>query len=55
MAWMPIRNLQKLSYREMSKNGWFPVTRDTTEKVIYLRKYFKVANLEIIEDMQLAK
>lgn len=53
---MLIRNLQKkLPYREMSKNGWVPVTRDTTEKVIYLKKYFEVVNLEIIEDMQLAK
>lgn len=52
---MLIRNLQKLPYREMSKNGWVPETRDTTEKVIYLRKYFEVVNLEIIEDMQLSK
>ena len=46
---------KKLPYREMSKNGWVPETRDTTEKVIYLRKYFEVVNLEIIEDMQLSK
>ena len=46
---------KKLPYREMSKNGWVPETSDTTEKVIYLRKYFEVVNLEIIEDMQLSK
>ena len=46
---------KKLPYREMSKNGWVPETRDTTEKVIYLRKYFEVVSLEIIEDMQLSK
>lgn len=28
---------KKIPYREMSKNGWVPETRDTTEKVIYLR------------------
>ena len=46
---------KKLPYREMSKNGWVPETRDTTEKVIYLRKYFEVVNLEIIKNMQLSK
>ena len=46
---------KKIPYREMSKNGWVPETRDTTEKVIYLRKYFEVVNLEIIKDMQLSK
>ena len=48
-------NKLEATYREMSKNGWVPETRDTTEKVIYLRKYFEVVNLEIIEDMQLSK
>ena len=47
--------VKKLPYCEMSKNGWVPETRDATEKVIYLRKYFEVVNLEIIEDMQLSK
>ena len=37
---------KKIPYREMSKNGWVPETRGTTEKVIYLRKYFEVVNLE---------
>lgn len=46
---------RRLPYREMSKNGWVPETRDATEKVIYLRKYFEVVNLEIIEDMNLSK
>ena len=46
---------KKLPYREMYKNGWVPETRDTTEKVIYLRKYFEVVNLGIIKDMQLSK
>ncbi len=46
---------KKLPYREMAKNGWVPETRNATEKVIYLRKYFEVVNLEIIEDMKLSK
>ena len=47
--------VKKLPYREMSKNGWVPETRELTEKVIYLRKYFEVVNLEIIKDMKLSK
>lgn len=47
--------VKKLPYREMSNNGWVPETRNTTEKVINLRKYFEVVNLEIIEDMQRSK
>lgn len=46
---------KKLPYREMAKNGWVPETRNITEKVIYLRKYFEVVKLEIIENMQLSK
>ena len=46
---------KKLPYREMSKNGWVPETRDITEKVIHLRKYFEVVKLEIIKNMQLSK
>ena len=47
--------VKKLPYREMSKNGWVLETRETTERVIYLRKYFEVVNLEIIKDMKLSK
>ena len=47
--------VKKLPYREMSNNGWVPETREATEKVIYLRKYFEVVNLEIIKDMKLSK
>lgn len=46
---------KKFPYREMAKNGWVPDTRKNTEKVIYLRKYFEVVSLGIIEDMQLSK
>ncbi len=31
---------KQLPYNEMAKYGWVPETRDTKEKVIYLRKYF---------------
>lgn len=36
---------KKLPYREMVKNGWIPETRNISERVIYLRKYFEVADL----------
>ena len=48
-------NKLEATYREMSKNGWVPETRDITEKVIHLRKYFEVVKLEIIKNMQLSK
>ena len=50
-----IERAKKFPYREMSKNGWIPETRKSTEKVINLRKYFEVVNLAIIEDMKLSK
>ena len=46
---------KKLPYREMSKHGWVPETRDIIEKVINLRKYFEVVNLGIIKNMPLSK
>lgn len=46
---------KKFPYSEMSKNGWVPETRDATEKVITLRKYFEVVSLGIIKNMQLSK
>ena len=46
---------RKLPYREMVKNGWIPDTRKSTEKVVYLRKFFEVVQLTLIEDEQLNK
>lgn len=46
---------KKLPYLEMSKNGWIPETRDATEKVIHLRKFFEVARLDIIEDSRFSR
>lgn len=46
---------KKLPYSEMAKNGWVPETRDTKEKVIYLRKYFEVVELPLIGDSQITR
>lgn len=40
---------KKLPYNEMAKSGWVPVTREASEKVINLRKYFEVAQLAYID------
>ncbi len=47
--------VKKLPYCEMAKNGWVPETRDPIEKVIYLRKFFEVVRLDIVDDMRLSK
>ncbi|MCD7840272.1 MAG: HigA family addiction module antitoxin, partial [Erysipelotrichaceae bacterium] len=46
--------LKKLPYNEMSKLEWVPETRKPSERVINLRKFFEVVNLELITDNQLA-
>ncbi len=38
----------------MSKLDWVPETRKPTDRVINLRKFFEVVNLELITDKQLA-
>lgn len=45
----------KIPYEEMTKLGWLPTAKTTTEKVIHLRKFFEVVNLKTIIDMQLPK
>lgn len=45
---------KKIPYKEMEKNGWVPETKDWKEKVINLRKFFEVVNLNIIKNMQLS-
>lgn len=37
--------IKKFPYKEMADNGWVPATRKTTEKVIALRKFFEVIEL----------
>ena len=46
---------KKIPYLEMSKNGWVPETRNASERVLNLRKFFEVVNLNIIENTQLSK
>ena len=40
---------RKFPYKEMSKNGWVPETSKATEKVGYLRKYFEVVQLGLLQ------
>lgn len=44
---------RRLPYKEMAESGWVPVTRQTNEKVIALRKFFEVAELTRLEDCKL--
>ncbi|MCD7892436.1 MAG: helix-turn-helix domain-containing protein [Erysipelotrichaceae bacterium] len=46
--------IKKLPYNEMSKLDWVPETRKPSERVINLRKFFEVVNLELITDKQLS-
>lgn len=42
-------------YSEMAKFGWVPETRDAKKKVIYLRKYFEVVKLSLLESEQITR
>lgn len=44
-----------IPYNEMAKNGWIAETKDETEKVINLRKFFEVVDLGIVNNWQLSK
>lgn len=46
---------KELPYHEMAKYGWVPATRDPKEKVVYLRKYFGVVKLPLLENMQIMR
>lgn len=46
---------KQLPYSEMAKFGWIPETRDSKEKVIYLRKYFEVVELSLLENEQITR
>lgn len=47
--------LKKIPYNEMVKNGWLEKVSGKSEKVIQLRKFFEVANLEILSNPQINK
>lgn len=40
---------KKLPYNEMAKNGWVPTTQKSSEKAINLRKFFEVAQLDLLQ------
>lgn len=46
---------KQLPYSEMAKNGWVPKTRDSKEKVTYLRKYFEVVDLSLLANNQITR
>lgn len=46
---------KELPYNEMAKLGWIPSTRNIVEKVVYLRKYFEVVELSLLENMQVTR
>ena len=46
---------KQLPYSEMMKYGWVPEARTSKEKVIYLRKYFEVVELSLLENNQITR
>lgn len=46
---------KQLPYNEMAKFGWVPETRDSKEKVVNLRKYFEVVELQLLENNQITR
>lgn len=44
---------KKFPYKEMSIHGWIPTTRDASERVINLRKFFEVIELGRLADKKL--
>ena len=44
---------RKFPYSEMSGYGWLPETDNITERTIYLRKFFGVARLSLLENSQI--
>lgn len=44
---------QKFPYKEMAKNGWLPDTSKIEERVINLRKFFEVVQLERLTNSNL--
>ncbi len=41
---------KKMPYRELAQNGWVPMTRNPNEKVVFLRKYFEVCSLSLVNE-----
>ncbi|MCM1122118.1 MAG: HigA family addiction module antitoxin [Eubacterium sp.] len=50
-----VKLARQFPYSEMVKFGWISETRDTKEKVIYLRKYFEVVELSLLGNEQIMR
>lgn len=46
---------KQFPYNEMAKYGWVPETRDAKKKVVYLRRYFEVVELSLLENEQITR
>lgn len=46
---------QQIPYSEMAKFGWIQKTRNSKEKVVYLRQYFGVVKLALLENEQITR
>lgn len=46
---------RELPYSEMARYGWVPETRNPKEKVMYLRKYFEVVELSLLDNAQITR
>ena len=46
---------KKLPYKEMAQNGWVPMTSNSKEKVINLRKYFEVVHLGLLNNSSITR
>lgn len=46
---------KQFPYREMAKFGWVPETGEAGKKVVYLRKYFEVVELSLLESEQITR
>ena len=46
---------KQFPYSEMAKFGWVPETRDVKEKVVYLRKYFEIVELSLLDNEQITR
>ncbi len=44
---------RQFPYSEMAKYGWISPTRDIKEKAIYLRKYFEIVELSLLDNRQI--
>ena len=46
---------RQFPYAEMAQYGWVPATRKVEEKAEYLRRYFEVVDLTLLENQQITK